>query len=94
MKQFYVYIVSNFTRTVLYAGMTNTLRRRVSEHKEGQQAGFTQRYKATCLVYFEAHGWALEAIAREKQIKGYRRSKKEALITAQNPDWHDLAEDE
>ena len=70
---------------VLYTGMTNNLVRRVWEHKQKQSSGFTQKYNVTNLVWFEAHGRATSAIAREKQIKGWGRSKKVALIEAINP---------
>jgi len=76
---------------VLYTGITNNLLRRVAEHKQKQTPGFTQKYNLTNLVWYEAHGKATSAISREKQIKGWSRAKKVALIEAMNPHWKDLA---
>lgn len=92
MKQFYVYIMANRSRT-LYTGVTNDLQRRVFEHKHKLIPGFTQKYNITNLVYYEATGDVREAIAREKQIKGWLRAKKVALIESVNSDWRDLSED-
>ncbi len=89
---YYVYILSSFTRT-LYVGVTNDLERRVHEHKSHLIEGFTKQYKVTRLVHAEECGEIEEAIAREKEIKGWRREKKVALIEAANPDWTDLASD-
>lgn len=89
---YYVYIMSNRTRTI-YTGVTSHLEGRVLQHKSKAQAGFTQKYDITKLVYYEEYATALEAIAREKQVKTYRREKKVALINALNPKWQDLAED-
>jgi putative endonuclease len=75
----------------LYVGVTNNLIRRVAEHKSVATKGFTSRYKITRLVYFEASGDALAAIEREKQIKGWVRRRKIALVAAQNPTWKDLS---
>ncbi|SHL50616.1 GIY-YIG nuclease family protein [Hymenobacter psychrotolerans] len=85
----YVYILTNPTKTVLYIGITNDLTRRLYEHSSGRgDAGkFTGRYQADLLVYFELCQDATQAIAREKQLKGWTRSKKNALITAFNPEW-------
>jgi putative endonuclease len=91
MKQFYVYIMSNRKNGTIYTGMTNDLERRVLEHKKKLYEGFTKRYNLTNLVYFEDTNTALSAIEREKQIKGWLRSKKVALIEAQNPEWNDLS---
>ena len=90
MKQFYVYIMANRSRT-LYTGMTNNLHRRVWEHKHKMVEGFTKRYSIKYLVYFEVFGNVRDAIAREKQIKGWVRHKKVALIEAENPTWQDLS---
>ena len=76
----------------LYAGMTNDLKRRVYQHKERLIEGFTKRYNVTRLVYFEEFGDVHEAIAREKEIKGWLRRKKIALIESLNPKWRDLSE--
>jgi len=87
---FFVYIVTNHTNTVLYTGQTGDLLRRVWEHKEGLADGFTKRYKATKLVYYEVADDRNGALYRERQIKGYSREKKTSLIEGMNPDWHDL----
>ncbi len=76
----------------LYVGVTNNLERRVYEHKQGEIPGFTQRYKTTRLVYYEATLDIQSAIQREKQIKGWLRRKKIALIASMNPYWRDLNE--
>ena len=90
MKTFYVYLLSNNHRT-LYVGVTSNLMQRLAKHRSLQWGGFTSRYKVTLLVYFETTPNALAAIAREKQIKAWRRSKKIALIESVNPEWGDLA---
>jgi len=91
MKQHYfVYIITNKSRT-LYTGVTNNLERRVYEHKNKLVPGFTARYNISTLVYFEETPDVLSAIAREKQIKGWLRSKKISLIEAVNPQWIDLS---
>jgi len=92
-KQFYVYIMTNWENSVLYTGITNDLRRRVHEHREGLVDGFTKRFRVKKLVYYEMGDDALGAIAREKQIKGGSRQKKLALIESMNPQWRDLWED-
>jgi putative endonuclease len=92
LRQYYVYIMTNGSRT-LYTGVTNDLRRRVLEHKQKRTPGFAQRYNITQLVYYEATLDVRTAIAREKQIKGWLRSKKVALIESTNPEWHDLSDD-
>jgi putative endonuclease len=91
-KHFYVYIMANNARDhVLYTGVTGNLSRRVFQHKHKQIPGFTSRYNVTRLVYYEIFCYPDMAIAREKEIKGWRRSKKIALIEGMNPHWHDLA---
>jgi len=82
---YFVYIATNRNRT-LYTGVTNDLDRRQSEHAEGR-SGFTAKYRISRIVYFESFYDVHEAIAREKQIKGYRRSKKIALIESMTPNW-------
>ena len=77
---------------MLYVGVTNDLARRVNEHKQGLIAGFTSRYRVTRLVYFEEFADIRDAIAREKEIKGWKRSRKTSLIERRNPTWEDLAE--
>jgi putative endonuclease len=91
--RYYVYILSNSSRT-LYVGMTNDLVRRVYEHKQKRMPGFTARYNLTELVYFEEAAHPQIAVAREKELKGWRRSRKVALVSAANPTWRDLAVDE
>lgn len=86
----YVYILSDASRT-LYTGVTNDLVRRIYEHKRQLIPGFTSRYNLTRLVYFEEFGDIRDAIAREKQIKGWVRAKKIALIQVKNPGWRDLS---
>jgi putative endonuclease len=88
---YFVYIMTNKSGT-LYTGVTNNLERRVSEHKNHLIVGFTTRYKITKLVYFEETDDIIVAIEREKQIKGWNRKKKIALIESMNPDWQDLSE--
>jgi putative endonuclease len=83
--------MSNRKNGTIYTGMTNDLERRVFEHMKKLYAGFTKRYNLTNLVYFEDTNTALSAIEREKQIKGWLRSKNIALIEAQNPEWNDLS---
>jgi putative endonuclease len=92
MKYYYVYIMTNKSRT-LYTGVTNNLERRVWEHKNKVIPGFTSKYKITQLVYYEEGSDINVAIAREKQIKGWLRAKKIALIESMNPEWKDLSED-
>jgi putative endonuclease len=90
MKQFYVYIMTNKSRT-LYTGVTSNLERRAYEHKHKLIPGFTSKYNITMLVYYETTPDARAAIAREKQIKGWLRSKKIALIESVNATWTDLS---
>ena len=90
-KQYFVYMMTNFTRTVLYTGVSHSLERRVWQHKNGTLDGFTKKYKCTNLVYFEEYTEIDQAIAREKQIKGWLRAKKNALVNSTNPEWKDLA---
>lgn len=90
MTKQYVYIMSNKSRT-LYTGVTNDLERRVYEHKRKLVAGFTTKYNIDRLVYYEATEDVNTAISREKQIKGWLRAKKIALIESMNPQWADLS---
>ena len=90
MSQYYVYVMTNAVRT-LYIGVTNDLERRAYEHKQKLLDGFTKKYNITMLVYYEETGDASSAIAREKQLKGWRRSKKIALVESFNPRWKDLS---
>ena len=91
-KEYYVYIMTNKSRT-LYTGVTNNLMRRVYEHKNKLIPGFTSKYNIQFLVYYEAGSDIHAAIAREKQIKGWLRAKKIALIDSMNPEWKDLTEE-
>lgn len=92
-KTYFVYMVTNFRQTVLYTGVTNSLVRRVWQHRNGTFGGFTKKYKCDRLVYFEDYGEVTQAIAREKQIKGLSRAKKNAIVATTNPEWNDLAAD-
>ena len=92
MSHYFVYIMASRSG-VLYVGVTNDIARRVVEHKEGIVPGFTAKYKVNRLVYFEDMTDIRAAIAREKQIKRWRREKKVRLIEGVNPDWNDLSED-
>ena len=87
-----VYVLANRSRS-LYTGVTGDLERRMIEHRDGLVAGFTTRYRIFRLVYLEIFGDVTVAIAREKEIKGWRREKKVALIERMNPEWRDLSED-
>jgi len=89
-KSYFVYILSNRWNTVLYTGITSDLVRRVFEHRGKFVEGFTKKYNIDKLVYYEINAEPLGAIAREKQIKGYGRRKKIALIERANPQWKDL----
>jgi len=89
MRQFFVYILFNYSRT-LYVGVTNDLIRRVDEHRQGKVPGFTAKYKIKQLAHYEIYPDALTAIAREKQIKGWTRAKKIPLVESSNPHWEDL----
>jgi len=93
-RRFFVYIMTNSPKSaVLYVGITGDLRRRVWQHKNKRVPGFTSRYNWTRLVFFEEFVYPDAAIAREKEIKGWRRSKKIALVESTNPRWDDLAKD-
>ena len=89
---FYVYILASPSGT-LYVGMTNDINKRSWQHKEKLVKGFTQKCNVIQLLYVETFGDPMSAIAREKQIKAYRREKKVALIDMENPEWRDLSKD-
>lgn len=89
-KEYFVYIMTNNSRT-LYTGITGDLAARIWQHKQGKGSVFTSRYKITQLVYYEPYSDVMEAITREKQIKGWLRVKKIALVESINPDWDDLS---
>jgi putative endonuclease len=90
MKTYYVYIITNPGKTVLYTGVTNNLQRRIYEHTEnrGNPSNFAGKYYCYKLIYYEEFNDITEAIQREKQIKGWRREKKEELIHEKNPQWN------
>ncbi len=90
MNTYWVYIMASASGT-LYTGMTNNLEQRVHQHKRKEVPGFTQRYTVNKLVYYEEGSDVLAVIAREKQIKGWTRAKKVALIASMNPGWRDLS---
>lgn len=90
MRHYYVYIMASRSKS-LYIGVTNDLRRRVEQHKQ-QTTGFTAKYNITRLVYFEETSDIRAAIEREKQLKGWTRAKKIALVESVNPGWADLGE--
>ena len=87
---YYVYIVTNHYNTVVYTGVTNNLVRRVNEHRSRTKTGFTEKYSVHKLVYYEITNSIKDAIYREKQIKGWKREKKNSLINENNPEWKDL----
>jgi putative endonuclease len=91
MKQYWVYMMTNRNKTVIYTGVTNDLRKRVRQHKDKKDCSFTKRYNITTLVYYESFGSIHNAIAAEKKIKSGSRAKKIALIESTNPLWNDLS---
>ncbi|MEO8219140.1 MAG: GIY-YIG nuclease family protein [Acidobacteriota bacterium] len=91
MESLYVYIMSNASR-VVYIGVTGNILQRYGEHSCGQGSQFTARHRLHRLVYFEQCFDPTQAIAREKQLKGWRRSKKVRLIESVNPEWNDLSD--
>ncbi|WP_413669396.1 GIY-YIG nuclease family protein [Mucilaginibacter sp. Mucisp86] len=92
LHQYYVQIITNQANTVLYVGVTNDIKNRISEHKLKIFKGFTAMYNCNKLVYFEDFQWIQDAIAREKQLKAGSRQKKIDLIIADNPLWNDLSD--
>ena len=90
-KSYYVYLLTNWNNRVIYVGVTNDLMRRVYEHKQKLVPGFTEKYNVTKLVYFEQTRDVTAAIEREKQIKKWRREKKDTLVLSMNPEWKDLS---
>ena len=87
VRYYYVYIITNRNKTVLYLGITNSIMRRLSEHADLRIAGFSNRYRCKYLVYYEKHTYVNNAISREKEIKKWNRKKKEHLINQFNPEW-------
>lgn len=91
--RYFVYLLTNWNNNVMYISMTNDLVRRVYEHKTKAVKGFTEKYNVNRLVYFEETSDVHAAIAREKEIKKWRREKKNALVIQANPEWCDLGDD-
>ncbi len=89
----YIYFMTNATNNVLYVGVTNSLKRRIGEHSDGQGSTFTQKYNCKKLVYFETFPDIEQAISREKQLKHFKRAWKNALVEAVNPQWRDMTPD-
>jgi len=90
-KRAYVYMLTNFWSNVLYIGSTEDLKTRLSQHKKRLIPGFTQKYNVDKLVYFEGHPSLESAEVREKQLKGKKRVKKNAIVESINPKWNDLS---
>ena len=88
--QYYIYILSNWNDKVIYIGVTNNLKRRIYEHKNEIIDGFTKKYHVHKLVYYETTTDVKAALEREKQLKGWKREKKDSLVTDMNPNWKDL----
>src|SRR5512135_159847 len=88
---YYAYMMISSSRRVLYTGVTNSLERRVFQHKNNEFEGFSHQYQAHRLVWFERYSNIQTAIAREKQLKGWRRAKKNWLVQMTNPEWRDLS---
>ncbi len=89
----YIYFMANVANSVLYIGVTNSLKRRIGEHAEGTGSVFTYKYNCTKLVYFEAFPDIEQAISREKQLKHFKRAWKNDLVNSFNPTWRDLTPD-
>jgi len=93
VRRYFVYILASFKNGTLYVGITGDLSKRISIHQRDIVKGFTKKYTVHDLVYFEEHDNAIAAIAREKQLKNWRRQWKVDLIEKNNPNWNDLSED-
>jgi len=91
-KNYYVYLLTNWNNRVMYVGVTNDLKRRLYEHKNKLIKGFTEKYNLNKLVYFEHTQDIYSAITREKEIKKWRREKKNKLVSLTNSEWQDLSE--
>lgn len=91
-QTYFVYLMTNRSRKTLYTGVTNDLERRIYEHRNRLIPGFSARYNVDHLLYYEPYYYVEDAIAREKEIKGWVRRKKMALIESTNPDWEDLSD--
>ena len=92
MKAYYVYMMTNRSRVVLYTGVTNSLERRLWFHRSVSSRSFTKKYRVDRLVHYETFRNPRDAISREKEIKGWRREKKNDLVRRLNPKWEDLGE--
>ena len=90
-RTYYVYLLTNWNNKVMYLGVTNNLKRRIYEHKNKLIKGFTEKYNLNKLVFFEETQDITSAIAREKEIKKWRREKKNQLVNRMNPNWKDLS---
>lgn len=90
-KAYYVYLLTNWNNKVMYVGVTSNLERRIYEHKNKLVEGFTQKYNVDKLVCFETTNDVIAALEREKQIKKWRREKKNQLVIGMNPEWNDLS---
>jgi len=89
-KKFYVYMLTNYTNKLLYVGMTSNLPKRIHQHKTKYYPGFTNKYNINKLVYYEEYSSSLDATKRERQLKGFVRRKKDALVNTNNLDWIEL----
>ena len=92
-NRYYVYLMTNWNHRVIYVGVTNDLARRIYEHQNKLVKGFTEKYNVNKLVYYEQTNDVFTALTREKEIKKWRRQKKDALMQSANPKWQDLSED-
>jgi putative endonuclease len=90
-ERYYSYLITNWNNKVMYVGVTNNLERRIYEHKNKMVKGFTEKYNVRKLVYFEETKDVIAAIEREKEIKKWRRQKKDQLVNSSNPTWKDLS---
>ncbi len=91
VKFYYVYVLTNWNQRVMYVGVTSDLKRRIHEHQNKLVKGFTAKYNVNKLVYYEQTNDVITALAREKEIKRWRREKKNSLVLTRNPDWSDLS---
>jgi putative endonuclease len=92
-RVYYTYIMSNYGRNVFYVGVTSNIQARVGEHKNGEGGKFTSKYKCHYLMYFEEFDWIRDAIAREKNLKNWKREWKINLIKSKNLEFKDLSEE-
>ena len=90
-KKYYIYLLTNWNNKVMYIGVTSNLTKRIYEHKNKLVKGFTEKYKINKLVYFEETTDVMTALQREKEIKKWRREKKNQLVNQVNPEWKDLS---